>query len=167
VRKFIRIAVVVCLAVITVPVFLFGSLWLWTLYKTSQVENFYRKNPLLNQMRIGQRDATNDSAPAREAVLQLLPLGTEREGAVALLRREGFACRTISEPTTDTRLRQRFVEARDSTNVPNDSRIRKNFIGCQAATPSVYGYTTWIVDLEFDADGHLSEVGVATWNILI
>jgi hypothetical protein len=164
-RKFVRIALVVCLAVAAVPVLLSGSLWLWTWYKTAETESFYQKNRLLNEMRARQRDATNDSAPAREAVLQILPLGTDREAAVTVLRREGFGCQTIPEPVTGTRLRQRFMEARGLTNVPNYSRTRKAFVDCQAGAPNVYGYTVWIVDLEFDADGHLSDVGVATWNI--
>ena len=27
------------------------------------------------------------------------------------------------------------------------------------------GYGQWIVDLEFDAEGHLNDAGVAIWNI--
>jgi hypothetical protein len=166
-QKFGRIALVVCLAVTAVPVVLFGSLWLWTSYETAQVENFYRENRLLSEMRAGQKDSTNDSAPAREALLQILPLGTDREAAVAVLHREGFACHTIAEPITDTRLRQRFLEARGLTNILNDSRTRKDFVDCQMRTPNVVGYKHWIVDLEFDADGHMSEVGVAIWNIVL
>jgi hypothetical protein len=167
VRTFVRIVLVVCLAVTAVPVLLLGSLWLWTWYKSAETESFYRKNRLLNEMQAGQRDATNDSAPAREAVLQILPLGTDREAAVTVLHREGFGCHTIPEPVTNTRLRQRFIEARALTNIPNDSRTRKAFVDCQARAPNVYGYTHWIVDLEFDADGNLSDVGVATWNIFL
>src|ERR1700704_1375391 len=95
VQKFVKIALVVCLAIAAVPVVLFGWLGLWSLYKTAQVESFYKKNRLLNEMRAAQRDATNDSAPAREALLEILPLGTNREAAVAVLRREGFGCKTI------------------------------------------------------------------------
>jgi hypothetical protein len=167
VRKFVRIALVVCLAVTAVPVVLLGLLWLWTWYETAQVESFYQKNRLLSEMRAGQRDSTNDSAPAREALLQILPLGTDREAALAVLRKGGFGCQTIAEPITDTRLRQRFIESRGLTNTPNDSRTRKDFVDCQVRSPNVIGYKTWIVDLEFDADGHLSEVGVAIWNIFL
>jgi len=166
-RKFVKIALIVCLAVTAVPVFLFALLWLWTSYKPAQAESFYQKNRLLNEMRTRQKDATNDSASARDALLQILPLGTDREAALAVLRREGFDCHNIPEPVTDTRLRQRFIEGRGLTNIPNDDRTGKNFVNCQAGSPNVYGYTTWIVDLEFGADGRLSEVGVATWNIFI
>ena len=117
-------------------------------------------------MRAGQMDSTNDSAPARE-VLLVVPLGTDREAAVALLRREGLGCQTIAEPVTDTRLRQRFLEARGSTNIPNEGRTRKDFVDCQARTSNVLGYKQWIVDLEFDGDGHLSNAGVAIWNIFL
>jgi hypothetical protein len=167
VRKFVRIALVVCLAVTAIPVALFASLWLWTWYKTAQVESFYRQNRLLAEMRAGQKDSTNDSARAREALLAIVPLGTDREAAVAVLRREGLGCQTIAEPITDTRLRQRFLKARGLTNIPNDGRTRKDFVDCQARTPNVLGYEQWIVDLEFDADGHLSDAGVAIWNIFL
>jgi hypothetical protein len=29
------------------------------------------------------------------------------------------------------------------------------------------GYGHWIVDLEFDADGRLSDAGIAIWNIFL
>jgi hypothetical protein len=155
------------LAVTAVPVALFASLWLWTWYKTAQVESFYRENRLLGEMRAGQKDTTNDSAPARDASLAMVPLGTDREAAVAVLRREGLGCQTIAEPITDTRLRQRFLEARGLANIPNGGRTRNDFIDCQARTLNVLGYKQWIVDLEFDADGHLTDAGVAIWNIFL
>jgi hypothetical protein len=34
-------------------------------------------------------------------------------------------------------------------------------------SPNVLGYKQWIVDLEFDADGRLSDAGVAIWNIFL
>jgi hypothetical protein len=152
------------LAVTAVPVVLFGSLWLWTWY---QVGSFDEKNRLLSEMRTVQSESTNDSPPAREALLQILPLGTDKEAAVAVLRSEGFGCQTIAEPITDTRLRHHFIEARRLRSSPNDSRTRKDFVDCQVKAPSVIGYKHWIVDLEFNADGHLSEVGIAIWNIFL
>lgn len=136
-------------------------------YQTAQVESFYRENRLLGEMRAVQDNSTNDSAPAREALLARVPLGTDSEAAVAVLRREGLGCPTIAEPITDTRLRQRFLEARGLTNVPNEGRTRKDFVDCQARTPNVLGYKQWIVDLEFDGDRHLSNAGVAIWNIFL
>ena len=117
-------------------------------------------------MRAVQDNSTNDSASARETLLQILPLGTDREAAVAVLGREGFGCHTIVEPI-NTQLRQRFIEARGLTNIPNDSRTRKDWVDCQRGTPNVIGYKHWIVDLQFDADGHLSDARVAIWNIFL
>jgi hypothetical protein len=34
-------------------------------------------------------------------------------------------------------------------------------------SPNVVGYKQWIVDLEFDADEHLSDARVAIWNIFL
>jgi hypothetical protein len=166
-RKFLRIAIIVCLSAAAVPAVLFGWLWLWIWYETAQVESFYQEHRLLREMRAVQDNSTNDSGPAREVLLQITPLGTDREAAVAVLRREGFGCHTKAEPITDTRLRQRFMEARGLTNIPNDSRTEKEWVDCQAETPNVMGYEHWIVDLEFDADGHLSDARVAIWNIFL
>jgi hypothetical protein len=166
-RKSVRIAIIICLSVAAVPAVLFGYLWLWIWYRTTQVESFYQEHRLLHEMRAVQKQSTNDSPSAREALLQILPLGADKEAAVAVLRREGFGCQTKAEPITDTRLRQRFMEARGLTSIPDDSRTRKEWVDCQAETPNVMGYEHWIVDLEFDADGHLNDAGVAIWNIFL
>ena len=118
-------------------------------------------------MRARQQASTNDSASAREALLNTLPLGTGREAAVAVLRSEGLGCHTKAEPVTDTRLRQRFLEARGLTDIPGGGRTRKDWVDCQTMSPNVLGYKHWIVDLEFDADGHLSDARVAIWNIFL
>lgn len=137
-RKFVRIAIVVCLAVTAVPAALFASVWLWSWYKTAQVESFYRENRLLGEMRAGQKDSTNDSVPAREALLKIVPLGTDREAAIAVLRKEKLDCQGIAGP-----------------------------INCQTMSPNVLGYKHWIVDLKLDADGHVSDARVAIWNIFL
>jgi hypothetical protein len=167
VRKFVSIALVICLAVTAVPTALVASLWLWTWYKTAQVESFYREYPLLNEMWGRQKSGTNDSAPARQALLEIVPLGTDREAAIAVLRKEGFACETVTEPVADARLRSRFLEARGLTNIPNNSRTRKDLVDCQAVAPAIVTYTTWIVTLQFDVDGGLSDARVATWTIFL
>jgi len=165
VRKFVKGALLVCLAVTAVPIVLGAYLSLWVWFKTAQVESFYRENRLLGEMRSRQQGGTNDSAPAREALLEIVPLGTDREAAVAVLRREGLGCQTIVEPITDTRLRQRFLEARGLTNIPLPAR--KDYVDCQTTSPGVLGYTHWIVDLQFDEDRRLSDAGVAIWNIFL
>ena len=166
-RKIVRIAIIVCLSIAAVPAALFAYLWLWGWYRTAQVERFYQEHRLLGEMRAAEKQSTNDSASAREAVLQLVPLGTDRDAAVDLLHREGLDCQTIAEPITHTRLRQRFTEARGLNNTPNDSRRKIEWVDCQTRTPNVMGYGQWIVDLEFDAEGHLNDAGVAIWNIFL
>ena len=88
-------------------------------------------------MRAVQKQSTSDSGPAREALLRTLPLGADKEIAVAVLRREGFGCHITTG------------------------------VDCQVETQSVMGYDHWIVDLEFDADKHLSDAGVAILYIFL
>ncbi|HEY2529232.1 MAG TPA: hypothetical protein VGJ20_15000 [Xanthobacteraceae bacterium] len=159
-RKFVKSALLVCLAV---PAVLVAALSLWSWYKTAQVESFYRENRLLGEMRARQDDSTSYSVPARVALLEIVPLGTDREAAVAMLRSEGLGCQTIAEP----RLRRQFLGARGISNIPDSGRTRKDFVDCGAMSPNVLGYKQWIVDLEFDADGHLSDARVAILNIFL
>jgi hypothetical protein len=159
------IAIIVCLSVAAAPAILSALLSLWASHRTAQVEGFYQEHRFFSELRAAQANSTDDSGPAREVLLQILPLGTDREAAVALLRREEFYCQTMPEPITDTRLRKRFLAARGLTNIPNDGRTRNDFVDCQVTTPNFVGYKKWIVDLEFDADGRLSDAGVAILNI--
>lgn len=136
-------------------------------FRTARVESFYREHHLFAEMLAGQQGSTNDSSPAREALLKIVPLGTDRDAVSEVLRREGLGCQTIAEPVTDTRLRRRFLEVRDLATSANDGRARTDYVDCQATTPNVLGQRQWIVDLAFDADGHLSDAGVAIWNIFL
>ena len=165
-RKFVGIAIIVCLSVAAVPAVVFGYLWFGIWHQTAQVESFYQEHRLLNEMRAVQKQSANDSPSAREALLQMVPQRADRETAVAVLHREGFGCKSMVEPT-NMRLRQRFVEARDLTSIPDGSRAKKEWVDCQVEAPSVMGVGHWIVDLEFDADGHLNDAGVAIWNIFL
>jgi hypothetical protein len=164
VRKFVRIALVICLAIAAVSI---ASRWLWGWYKAAQVESFYREHPLLSEIRARQKASPNDSAAARQAFLEIVPLGTDREAAIDVLRKEGFGRKPIAESITDTQLRQRFLEARGLTNIPNNGRTRKDSVNCQMTSPAVLGYTHWITDLGFDADGRLSKARTAMWNIFL
>ncbi len=139
-------------------------MWLSSWYRAAQVESFYREHPLLSEMRARQTEA-NHSASAREALLQRLGLGIQKDAAVAMLHKEGFDCQTISEPLAESRLRQIFIEDRGLRDTPSSSAIRKDFIDCQMTSPNLIGYKHWIVDLEFDADWHLSDARIAVWNI--
>jgi hypothetical protein len=80
----------------------------------------------------------NDSAPAREALLKIVPLATDREAAIAVFRKERLSCEGTAGPIT-----------------------------CQTMSPNVLGYKQWIVALQFDADGHLRDAHVTIWNIFL
>jgi hypothetical protein len=180
VRKFVRIALIVYLAVTAVPVVGLGSLWLvaWVNF-----QSFYQKMPLLREMRTVQRDQTYDSAPAREVLLQRLPLGTDREAALAVLSSEGFDCEA-PDPIDQDFMRRDFKEAH-STSSPNDDRSKKEYVHCLVdapkfgvtgaldilsplfMTPNHVGTTygqNWSVDLAFNVDGHLSDVLISVMN---
>jgi hypothetical protein len=166
-RKFFKGALLVGLAAASILILVVASLSLWTWCKTAQVEGFYQENDLLGKMRSGQKNSTNDSAPAREALLQIVPLKTDRETAVAVLRKEGLDCQTLAKPITDTRLRQRVLDARGLAHISNNGRTGKEFVNCQTMSPNVLEYQHWIVDLKFDADGSLSDASVAILNIFL
>ena len=91
-RKFAKIALIVCLVATAVPAALFASLWLWFWYQTAKVDSFYRENRLLGEMRDGEKESTNNSASARDALLKMVPLGTDRDTVIAFLRKEGLGC---------------------------------------------------------------------------
>lgn len=151
-RKFVKVAIVVCLSVAAVPAVLFA--WVW--YKTAQVDGFYQEHRLLRAMRAAaQKEGGGESRPAREALLQTLPLGIDKEAVIAVLHKEGFGC----QPVTDAWMRS--VEARGLANNPNVGRTSKEWVDCQLETQNVLGYDHWIVDLEFEADEHLSDARVA------
>ncbi|WP_315782183.1 MULTISPECIES: hypothetical protein [unclassified Bradyrhizobium] len=145
-RKFVKIAIVVCLSVAAVPAVLFA--WIW--YKTAQVDSFYQERPLLRAMRAAvQKTGGGDSVPAREALFQMMPLGANKEAAIAVLSKEGLGCQAV----TDAWMRQRL------SNSPDVSRTSKEWVDCQLETQSVIGYVHWVVDLEFEAE-HLSDARV-------
>ncbi len=147
VSKFARVTLLVCLTIpAVIVVVLVAALSLWSWYKTAQIESFYKEHRLLGEIRARQSDSAIYSVPAREALLKIMPLGTEKETAVALLRSEGFGCQTIAEPITSD---------------------QKKLVDCQAASPNVLGYKHWIVDLEFDAHEQLRDASVTIWNIFL
>ncbi|MGY4309578.1 hypothetical protein ACVIJ6_006821 [Bradyrhizobium sp. USDA 4369] len=146
-RKFVKISIVVCLSVATVPAVLFA--WVW--YKTAQVDSFYQERPLLRAMRAAaQKTGGGDSRPAREALLQMMPPGANKEAAIAVLSKEGLGCQSV----TDAWMRQHLASS------PNDSRTSKEWVDCQLEAQSVIGYVHWVVDLEFEADERLSDARV-------
>jgi hypothetical protein len=167
VRKFVRIALIVCLVGTAIPAVLIAPFGLWAWLRTFQVESFYQEHPLLSKMRARERSGTYDSAPARQAFLETVPLGADREAAIAVLHKEGFDCKAVTESAAEARFRSRFLEARGLTLPAKDSRNEKVWVECQKGAPAIVAYTTWIVALQFDFDGHLSDVRVATWTIFL
>lgn len=166
-RKFAKIALIVCLVVTAVPAALFASLWLWFQYQTTKVDDFYRDNRLFGAMREVEKQSTNDSISARASLLQVIPLGSDRDTVIAYLRKEGLGCRAKVEPITDTELQKRLLHAHGLTSTPNDSSTKKEWVDCQAVTPNIMGHKQWIVSLEFDTDTRLSDARVAIWNIFL
>ncbi len=159
-RKFVKVAILVCLSVAVVPAGSFA--WVW--YKTAQVDGFYQEHRLLRGMRAAaQKEGGGESRPAREALLQMLPLGVDKEAAIALLSKEELGC----QPVADAWMPQRSIEARGLTNNPNDSRASKEWVDCQLETQNVMGYDHWIVDLEFEADGHLGDARVTILHLFL
>jgi hypothetical protein len=150
-----------------VPAALFASLWLWFWYETAKVDSFYRENGLLGAMRDGEKESTNNSASARDALLKMVPLGTDKDTVIEFLRKERLGCQATVESITDIELRKRLLETRGLTYRPNPNRKGNEFVNCQTMSPNVFGYKQWIVDLEFDGDGHLSDARVAIWNIFL
>ncbi len=96
-----------------------------------------------------QKTGGGDSVPAREALFQMMPLGANKEAAIAVLSKEGLGCQAV----TDAWMRQRL------SNSPDVSRTSKEWVDCQLETQSVIGYVHWVVDLEFEAE-HLSDARV-------
>ncbi|WP_157644426.1 hypothetical protein [Bradyrhizobium sp. WSM2793] len=161
--KSIKILLIVLSVVAAVPAGLFAALWIWFSYETAKVDRFYHDNRLFGAMREVEKQSTNDSASARDAMLKMIPLGTGKGTVIAFLRNEGLGCRAKAEPVTNIEPQKRLLEG----HVTADSLTKKEWLECQAMTPNVMGYKQWIVSLEFDAEKHLSDARVAIWNIFL
>jgi hypothetical protein len=97
VRKFAKIALIVCLVATAVPAALFASLWLWFWYETAKVDSFYRENRMLGAMRDdGEKESTNDSASARDALLKTAPSGQIETQSSRFFVRKGWDVRLLS-----------------------------------------------------------------------
>jgi hypothetical protein len=68
----------------------------------------------------------------------MVPLGTDRDAAMVMLRKEKLDCRGVAAPIT-----------------------------CGATSPNVLGLKQWMINLEFDTDGRLSDARIAIWNIFL
>src|SRR5262249_18343265 len=134
-------------------VLLFGT---WQLIK---VEGFYAERPILHAMRrVHDGRWSNDSEPAKTALLQRVPLGIDSESAAAALSKEGLECNTIRRPSDENTRKLRGLE-----NV----EMKGARLNCQLLAPAGLGYTRWIIDLWFDEGKRLLGVKVAIWNIFL
>jgi hypothetical protein len=167
VQRALKIVVIVALAASAVPVALIASVWIWTAYKTAQIDAFYRECPLLGKMQERQSENMNYPAAARDAFIQIMPLGTARDAVITALRNEGFGCQTIRESARDVELRRRILEARGLTKSQKDEQAEKGYVDCQIVLSGVVGEIRWIVDLQFDADERLIEARVAKWHTFL
>ena len=166
-RRFVRIVLVGCLCVAAVAAVLIGSLWAWISYRSAQVEAYYREVPLLNRMHDREKQSTNDSEAARQVLLDSVPLGSDREAAIAVLREQGrFSCRPRVESEEDARQHARLLELRRQSIPPQDRPAAMDLVECNGGAPSIEANTVWIVYLEF-ADGRLSDARVAVWHIFL
>jgi hypothetical protein len=100
---------------------------------------FYREHPLLGEMRAVENQSTNNSAAAREVFLKIIPPGTDRQAAIAMLRKEMLNCQGAISP----------------------------LLTCQTMSPGGLGQVQWIVYLDFDADERLTDARIAIWSIFL
>jgi hypothetical protein len=135
-----KVAERVLSAMLLMPVLLIAYMVLSFLWDGMALERFYRDRPILQAMRMAHGDAaTADSAAAAQALLRQVPAGTDAATAIALLAGEGFGC--AKQPRSGEHVQ----------------------CGTRASGP--FGYTYWIVELEFDASALLTGAKVAKWNI--
>jgi hypothetical protein len=157
VRRFIRIVLLGCLIAAVVLV---GSLWAWTSYKSAQIEAYYREIPLLNRMHDREKQSSNNSEAARQALLDTVPLGSGREDTFAVLHEQGRFSRQSPVASEAERQLAGFSIR------PQDHPAAQDLVECMSGAPSILAHTLWIVRLEF-ADGRLSDARVAVWHIFL
>jgi hypothetical protein len=140
VRRSIKYALRAFLALVMIPFALLSLYWGWLEFETA---NFYRSRPILHSMKsVHDGTWTNDSYAARSVLLDRFPIGTELNAALTALKSEDFGCSKQTAPSA----------------APVD---------CQLLAPAVLGFTRWIVGLQFNESGRLTDAKVAAWNIFL
>jgi hypothetical protein len=113
--------------------------WVWLQRATT---DFYRSRPILHSMKsVRPSVSTNNSDSARSALLGRFPIGTEQNDILAALKSEDFDC---------------------GRQAPSTAPVE-----CQLLAPAVVGYTQWIVTLQFEEPGRLTDARVAVWHIFL
>jgi hypothetical protein len=131
----------VCLAVLLMPVALIAYMVLSFVWHSMAAARFYGARPILQAMREARDDnATIDSIAAGEALLRYVPVGTVATTALAAFSSEGFSC--AKKPPS-----------------PGDH------VECGLQVFEPFGYTYWIVGLQFDDSALLTAATVTRWNI--
>jgi hypothetical protein len=151
-------------AMLGIVMVLQASIALWAWSRAAKDEAFYRERPLLNRMRQQQGEIINASAAAREVLLDVIPLGTGRDVALARLRQERFDCKTTAETAGNADLRRRVMESRGVSGVTTSEPPG---IACQIGAPQIVGHQLWIVALQFDAADQLTDAVVRKWTISV
>jgi hypothetical protein len=138
-RKFLKTALLVCLAIAALPAAMAIMIFLWIWSANAEADKFYREHPLLGEMRAAEKQSTNNSAAAREVFLRIVPPGTDRQAAITMLRKETLNCQGDIGP----------------------------LLTCQTMSPGGLGQLQWILYVDFDADGRLSDARIAIWSIFL
>jgi hypothetical protein len=135
--KFGKYALLACLVVTIVGA---GSYFAWPRIHT---DYFYRTRPILSAMNSAHDGVrTNNSTAARDALLRMIPVGTNAPTVITSLSTEGFNC-LKPNPTSDPA------------------------VNCQLLAPAGFGSTRWIIDLQFGSRDDLIGAKVAIWNIFL
>jgi len=164
VRKAYRTALFVGLVILAVPALAIAWIPMWIWYRTTQLDTFYRERPVLGAMRTRQSSSSNNSAAAREALLENLPLGTNKALVITDLSQIGFGCQAMTAGSAGAKLRK--YRSADSTPAGTPD-TKPGVVDCQLMVPAVLGHEHWIVDLEFDGRGQLINAVVARCNIFL
>ena len=105
-RKAYRTALFVGLVILAVPALAIAWIPMWIWYRTTQLDTFYRERPVLGAMRTRQSSSSNNSAAAREALLENLPLGTNKALVITDLSQIGFGCQAMTAGSAGAKLRK-------------------------------------------------------------
>jgi hypothetical protein len=131
----------VCLAVLLMPAALIACMVLSFVWNSMAAERFYGAHPILQTMRQARDDnATINSIASGEALLRYVPIDTVATTALAALAREGFSCAEKPPSSGD-------------------------HVECGLQVSESFGYTHWIVGLQFDDSALLTAATVTRWNI--
>jgi hypothetical protein len=154
--RYTAYALLICLTLLLIPA---GILLLFDTWQRIKVDRYYAERPILQAMRsVHDGVWSNNSEPARSALLQHVTLGTDSQSATAALSIESFSCAATRRPSNES---SRYLGGLEHVEV-NGARLN-----CQLLAPARLGYTRWLIDLWFDESKRLLDVKVAIWNVFL